>query len=90
MKADEFDRLVSLSEKKHREELIAANEAFTAAMMTAMSSRRKGREWVNPGVVVDTTPFVARIIRADVPGSCGSPAAMRVESGGPTGDRVLR
>lgn len=87
----DFDKLVSLSEQQHRDELVACNDAFTAAMNHAIAFKGKYRERVKPGIVVDDRPFVGRIFHPEPRASIyGSPSAMCVESGGPTGDRILR
>lgn len=53
----DFDRLVSLSEKAQHDALLAANDAFVAAMMKQI---RSGRETIKPGTITDETPLVVR------------------------------
>jgi hypothetical protein len=76
----DFDRWMSLSEKAHRDSVLASNDAFIAAMTKAV---RKGRESARQGTFIDTSPTLARTFRGDViMSSCGSPAAMCAETGG--------
>jgi hypothetical protein len=84
----DFDKYLSLSEKAARDEAIAANEAFTAAMTKAL---KRGRERATPGTYVDRSPSLsARFIHAIAPHSaCGSPAAMCIERGNPDGGAPL-
>lgn len=84
----DFDKYLSLSEKAEREQAIASDEAFIAAMTKAAA---KGRENVTRGTYVDTTPPVGiRFIRAIAPlSACGSPAAMCIERGNPDGGAPL-
>lgn len=85
----DFDDIISRSEALHRVELLASNEAFAKVMRGAMKGRY--RERVKEGVVVDLRPFVGKVIRGEASMSMhGSPAAMCVEAGGPSGDLVLR
>jgi hypothetical protein len=81
LEAREFDRYLTLSEKAERADSIAADHAFAAAMTRAI---KRGRETVAIGTFVDDRPLIAAPIRGYAPASsCGSPAAMCVESGGP-------
>lgn len=57
LESQNFDRYMSLSEKQHRHAALAANDAFAAAMTSAV---RRGREHVAPGTFVDLTPSYAR------------------------------
>ena len=76
-----FDQYITQSEKITTEAAVASNDAFVAAMQKAI---KRGREKVKAGTYVDTTPnYGARRIQGDVlMSSCGSPAAMCLESGG--------
>lgn len=76
-----FDQYLTLAEKAHRDDVVASNDAFVAAMQKAV---RRGREKAIAGTYIDNTPsYGARRIRGDVLMSvCGSPAAMCMEEGG--------
>ena len=75
----DFDQIISLADRTEREEAIATNDAFTAAMQRAI---KRGRETARPGIYVDTSPSTVHRIRGDVAISpCGSPAQMCADSG---------
>lgn len=84
----DFDKYLSLSEKREHDAAIAANEAFIAAMTKASA---KGREKVRPGTYVDYTPPIGAIfVRPTIAiSACGSPAAMCIERGNPDGGAPL-
>lgn len=77
----DFDRYLSLSEKEHRTASVAANDAFIAAMKKQIG---RGREKVKAGTFVDQSPAISarRMYGEVLMSSCGSPAAMCLESGG--------
>jgi hypothetical protein len=86
----EFNRIVSLSEAASREQTQRSDEAFAAAMNREI---RKGKLKVKPVTFVDNSPALgARRIYGDVRvSSCGSPAAMCMESNGaPNGAQSMR
>lgn len=75
----EFDRYLTLSEKAARQEAIAADEAFAAAMNRAIRLRKVK---VKAGTFVDHSPLMPARIRGYAPSSsCGSPGAMCVDQG---------
>lgn len=73
-----YDEFLSRAEREARDSVIAANDAFVAALQKQI---KRGREKVAAGTFVDRSPnFYARPIRGEVPMStCGSPAAMCTE-----------
>jgi hypothetical protein len=77
----DFDRYLTLSEKAARADTVKQDEAFAAAMLGAI---RRGKVKVVIGTIVDDLPLmVARIQGYAAVSSCGSPAAMCVDQGGP-------
>jgi hypothetical protein len=74
-----FNRFVTLSEKAVRADTVKQDEAFAAAMLGAI---QRGKVKVAIGtIVVDRPLMAARIQGYAAVSSCGSPAAMCVESG---------
>lgn len=75
----DFDRYLSTSESIHHQGVIAADEAFVAAMQRAI---RRGREKATEGVTIDTSPPIgAKRLRGSFPMSLfGSPGAMCMEA----------
>lgn len=75
----DFDAYHSLSASAQRETALASNDAFTTAMNKAI---RKGREKVRAGTFVDHSPPIGALrIRGEIAmSSCGSPAAMCVDT----------
>lgn len=77
----DFNRFVTLSEKAQRADTVKQDEAFAAAMLGAI---RRGKVEVAIGTIVDDRPLMAaRIQGYAAVSSCGSPAAMCVDQGGP-------
>jgi len=78
----DFDRYISVSELEAHDLAVAANEAFTKAMKSAV---RRGREKATAGTFVDTSPPIgAKRLFGILPRSaCGSPAAMCLEASVP-------
>lgn len=74
----DFDKWLSQSEVAARNEALASNDAFVAAMAKAI---RRGREKVAPGTFVDPSPPTGAIrLRGEITiSACGSPAAMCLE-----------
>jgi pyridoxine/pyridoxamine 5'-phosphate oxidase len=75
----DFDAYHSLSARASQQTALASNDAFVVAMNKAI---RKGREKVKAGTFVDHTPPIGAVrIRGEtLMSSCGSPAAMCVDT----------
>lgn len=72
------DLFAERPETNDRKPFIKSDDAFIARMMKAISA---GRETVEPGIFVDTSPTSARMVHAPAQFSgCGSPAALCVNS----------
>jgi hypothetical protein len=81
LEARDFDRWLTISEKAAHKAAIEANDAFAAAMMSAIKG---GKVKVEIGTFVDDRPLMGAQIRGYAPvSSCGSPAAICADQGGP-------
>jgi hypothetical protein len=75
-----FDHIISLNEKAEREAAVESNDAFAAAMRREIG---RGRIHATAGTFIDMSPTYARRIRGEIAiSSCGSPAAMCMDSSG--------
>jgi hypothetical protein len=85
---DTHERQPAILEKKRRQAMIAANDAFVALMNRAI---KRGREHAQAGIYVDHSVHVVRQIRGEPPVSAiGSPSQMCVEGKLPDSGRMKR